>query len=133
MNWNVVCVIISEVLPLSAIYCGGYSGEDPPLPIPNREVKLTIADGTDPPVGRVGSCRSSKGSRVVDSRALFLPAGKKQKRQHLPITPPQTPPSGRGSPAEAVVRLSPPSLRSIFEERQLLHFCFKLEKSGSEI
>ena len=40
-------------------YCGGYSGEDPPLPIPNREVKLTIADGTDPPVGRVGSRRSS--------------------------------------------------------------------------
>ena len=38
------------------IYCGGYSGEDPPLPIPNREVKLTIADGTAPPGGRVGSC-----------------------------------------------------------------------------
>ena len=38
-------------------YNGGYSGEVPPLPIPNREVKLTIADGTDPPVGRVGSCR----------------------------------------------------------------------------
>ncbi len=38
------------------IYCGGYSGEDPPLPIPNREVKLAIADGTAPPGGRVGSC-----------------------------------------------------------------------------
>ena len=25
---------------------GGYSGEVPPLPIPNREVKLTNADGT---------------------------------------------------------------------------------------
>ena len=36
-------------------YCGGYSGEDPPLPIPNREVKLTIADGTALPGGRVGS------------------------------------------------------------------------------
>ena len=36
-------------------YCGGYSGEDPPLPIPNREVKLTIADGTAIPGGRVGS------------------------------------------------------------------------------
>ena len=35
--------------------CGGYSGEDPPLPIPNREVKLTIADGTAIPGGRVGS------------------------------------------------------------------------------
>ena len=41
------------------IYCGGYSGEDPPLPIPNREVKLTIADGTAPPGGRVGSCHES--------------------------------------------------------------------------
>ena len=40
----------------SGTYCGGYSGEDPPLPIPNREVKLTIADGTAPPGGRVGSC-----------------------------------------------------------------------------
>ena len=40
------------------IYCGGYSGEDPPLPIPNREVKLTIADGTAPPGGRVGSCHA---------------------------------------------------------------------------
>ena len=40
----------------SETYCGGYSGEDPPLPIPNREVKLTIADGTAPLGGRVGSC-----------------------------------------------------------------------------
>ena len=40
----------------SETYCGGYSGEDPPLPNPNREVKLTIADGTAPPGGRVGSC-----------------------------------------------------------------------------
>ena len=37
------------------IYCGGYSGEDPPLPIPNREVKLACADGTATPCGRVGS------------------------------------------------------------------------------
>ena len=44
-------VVISQL-----IYCGGYSGEDPPLPIPNRVVKLTIADGTAPPGGRVGSC-----------------------------------------------------------------------------
>ena len=45
------------------IYYGGYSGEDPPLTIPNREVKLTIADGTDPPVGRVGSRRFWKPGR----------------------------------------------------------------------
>ena len=34
---------------------GGYSGEVPPLPIPNREVKLTNADGTAVTCGRVGS------------------------------------------------------------------------------
>ena len=39
-------------------YFGGYGGGDPPLPIPNREVKPAIADGTAPPGGRVGSCRS---------------------------------------------------------------------------
>ena len=46
-------------------------GEDPPLPIPNREVKLTSADGTAPPGGRVGSCRFSK-SPTEKSAGLFL-------------------------------------------------------------
>ena len=49
-------VYYDRVIFSQDIYCGGYSGEDPPLPIPNREVKLTIADGTAPPGGRVGSC-----------------------------------------------------------------------------
>ena len=40
-------------------YCGGYSGGDPPLPIPNREVKPARADGTAPPGGRVGRRRPS--------------------------------------------------------------------------
>ena len=40
---------------LSAKYCGGYSGGEPPLPIPNREVKPAIADGTAMQCGRVGS------------------------------------------------------------------------------
>ena len=30
----------------SKVLLGGYSSEVPPLPIPNREVKLTNADGT---------------------------------------------------------------------------------------
>ena len=34
---------------------GGYCGEVTPLPIPNREVKLTCADGTAIQCGRVGS------------------------------------------------------------------------------
>ena len=44
------CVQIRHA-PLS----GGYCGEVPPLPIPNREVKLTCADGTAMQCGRVGS------------------------------------------------------------------------------
>ena len=36
------------------LYLGGYSAEVPPLPIPNRVVKLSIADGTAC-CGRVGS------------------------------------------------------------------------------
>ena len=65
-------------------YCGGYSGEDPPLPIPNREVQLTIADGTAPPGGRVGSCHALTRSFetivselfcVIDSQlTVMLPA-----------------------------------------------------------
>ena len=37
------------------VLLGGYSSEVPPLPIPNREVKLTHADGTAFLGGRVGS------------------------------------------------------------------------------
>ena len=51
------CVQIRHT-PLS----GGYCGEVPPLPIPNREVKLTCADGTAMQCGRVGS-------RLLFSRA----------------------------------------------------------------
>ena len=47
------CVIISTSI-LSTPYLGGYSAEVPPLPIPNRVVKLSIADGTAC-CGRVGS------------------------------------------------------------------------------
>ena len=56
----------------SETYCGGYSGEDPPLPIPNREVKLTIADGTAPPGGRVGSCHALTRSFETTVSELFL-------------------------------------------------------------
>ena len=57
----------------SETYCGGYSGEDPPLPIPNREVKLTIADGTAPPGGRVGSCHAlTKSFETIVSELFFV-------------------------------------------------------------
>ena len=77
-------------------YCGGYSGEDPPLPIPNREVKLTSADGTAPPGGRVGSCRFSKGSNAFASEPFFFLAALETERLHH-VTPSPNPfPRGRG-------------------------------------
>ena len=48
--YTFACVQIRHT-PLS----GGYCGEVPPLPIPNREVKPTCADGTAMQCGRVGS------------------------------------------------------------------------------
>ena len=43
---------------------GVYSDGDPPLPIPNREVKPVSADGTAPG-GRVGRCRIFKSLNLV--------------------------------------------------------------------
>ncbi|MCI1785259.1 MAG: hypothetical protein LKI59_03850, partial [Bacteroidales bacterium] len=41
-------------------------------PISNREVKPAIADGTDIPVGRVGSCRSSRPGQIDFCPGLFF-------------------------------------------------------------
>ena len=54
------CQDLVELVPLEKNQIkqrslGGYSSEVPPLPIPNREVKLTHADGTAYLGGRVGS------------------------------------------------------------------------------
>ena len=59
-------------LSLSEKYCGGYSSVGPPLPIPNREVKHTNADGTAPPGGRVGRCRFSDARLIKFSRASLF-------------------------------------------------------------
>ena len=50
---------------------GGYSSEVPPLPIPNREVKLTNADGTAYLGGRVGS-RLFKRRSMIRSSLFYL-------------------------------------------------------------
>ena len=50
-------IVFSQV-----IYSGGYSDGEPPLPIPNREAKPVIANGTARPGGRVGSRRAWKES-----------------------------------------------------------------------
>ena len=44
-------VIVGVLLKYTKVLLGGYSSEVPPLPIPNREVKLTNADGTAHDVG----------------------------------------------------------------------------------
>ena len=54
------------------IYCGGYISVDPPLPIPNREVKHTGADGSAIPSVRVGSCRFSRPSSRQDPGVSFF-------------------------------------------------------------
>ena len=54
------------------LYLGGYSAEVPPLPIPNRVVKLSIADGTALRCGRVGSRHFQKPARKLAS--LFIVA-----------------------------------------------------------
>ena len=64
------------------IYCGGYISVDPPLPIPNREVKHTGADGSAIPSVRVGSCRFSRPSSRQDPGVSLFFIGAK---------PPQSP------------------------------------------
>ena len=54
------------------VLLGGYSSEVPPLPIPNREVKLTNADGTAYLGGRVGS-RLFKSGLAKDPTFLLYP------------------------------------------------------------
>ena len=61
--------------PLSGGYCGGV----PPLPIPNREVKPTCADGTAMQCGRVGSrllfYQSVHLSNQMDAFFIYVPYG----------------------------------------------------------
>ena len=52
-------------------YFGGYNVGDPPLPIPNREVKPNRADGTAYS-GRVGSCQFWRRLLVVRLRVFFF-------------------------------------------------------------
>ena len=59
--------------PLSGGYCGGV----PPLPIPNREVKPTCADGTAMQCGRVGRCllsmKSLRFRKISEAFLFFFP------------------------------------------------------------
>ena len=67
ITYTFACVQIRHT-PLS----GGYCGEVPPLPIPNREVKLTCADGTAMQCGRVGSRLLSSRASITKVVGAFL-------------------------------------------------------------
>ena len=82
MHWSV-----SQV-----IYCGGFSSVDPPLSIPNREVKRTYADGTDRPVGRVGSRRSSDPRTKQFARGSFFVPGRPGAQRRCVAPPGSRPP-----------------------------------------
>ena len=62
-NMNFLKKVFGQIRhnPLS----GGYCGEVPPLPIPNREVKLTCADGT---AWKQKSLRNLSKSEALDKR-----------------------------------------------------------------
>ena len=71
--YEFACVQIRHT-PLSGGYCGGV----PPLPIPNREVKPTCADGTAMQCGRVGRRLLSMKSlrfRKISEAFLFFSRG----------------------------------------------------------
>ena len=72
------------------IYCGGYISVDPPLPIPNREVKHTGADGSAIPSVRVGSCRFSRPSSRQDPRVSFFLLGLGRPNAPAPSRPSMT-------------------------------------------
>ena len=83
-------------------YCGGFSSVDPPLSIPNREVKRTYADGTARPGGRVGSRRFSK-ARSRERPGLFVSCGSR-KTAFVGALPPEPPrlPTYRHRPSGSV-------------------------------
>ena len=51
---------------------GGNSDGDPPLPIPNREVKPVSADGTAKICGRVGHRHFYRKRALVNAKARFF-------------------------------------------------------------
>ena len=124
-------------------YCGGYSGEDPPLPIPNREVKLTIADGTAPPGGRVGSCRFSKGSNANASEPFFFLLSKKRMRSQPPVADATSPfqgecslhfaPAGDSTASTSIGSLADAPSRRLTAPLWLLAPAFCLRQNGAEV
>ena len=79
---------------------------DPPLPIPNREVKRTHADGTAPPGGRVGSRRSLVSLMSFDIGDTFFVPRHKNKERRLPA-------SVRGSAPKVPRRCLAPEVASL--------------------
>ena len=83
-------------------YYGGYYDEAPPLPIPNREVKLICADGTAFNCGRVGN-RHLSGIVFLHCPTFFLLFLKKINL----FTPPNT------LSVSTLNKLTPPDKQSV--------------------
>ena len=66
---------------------GGYCGGVPPLPIPNREVKPTCADGTAMQCGRVGSrlflLEHFEDSFLQSAFFVYIPCGPSATHSHM--------------------------------------------------
>ena len=74
-KWGNILITISYISSESCIYnhSGDNGVEDPPVPIPNTEVKLYCADGTYAlRVGRVGRCRISKNRTIAKSAVVLF-------------------------------------------------------------
>ena len=91
---------------------GGYSSEVPPLPIPNREVKLANADGTAVKCGRVGS-RLLKGP-VRKYGALFYLSGPGFSLPGVPLRSRRTGPRTKSEACRLLFRRRDRALRIVF-------------------
>ena len=88
--------------PLSGGYCGGV----PPLPIPNREVKPTCADGTAMQCGRVGGRHLLQSILFQQrSKVLFFVSSLYGSTEHTEYTDPRNTQSTRIHGAHRVFNL----------------------------
>ena len=103
--WLCICdtVCLCAIVNLYRLYVirlrelsGGYCGGVPPLPIPNREVKPTCADGTAMQCGRVGGRHLLQSTLFQQwSKVLFFVSSLYGSTEHTEYTDPRNTQSTR--------------------------------------
>ena len=89
---NLYRLYVIRLRELSGGYCGGV----PPLPIPNREVKPTCADGTAMQCGRVGGRHLLQSTLFQQrSKVLFFVSSLYGSTEHTEYTDPRSTQSTR--------------------------------------